>query len=501
MLVEKEIIGPATHWYRDEVTGLPRKLVVTPELTKYWHEQGNKMLGLGLTVPVPCEHDFSAHPMTPADKLKNNAGWVKEYRLKDNVLFGVVDITDDEIAKKLPNTIRWTSPWISSFDDGQGRNWKNVISHLALTTRPRIVKQAPFSGIAAALSLATDITINDITSNGFCLSKAGKLVERKKDKKLRPQFPIAFSLFSGGIKLAEDEDMVALKDDGDEEESPKPKKKKSNPSGDDNSSDGDEVTPPDDKSGLEPFKDPAGDVSMEELLADLLGALDIHVEKTPGNEDQFKRALYNAAMTKIHELTGKARGQDSGMMNDPNQPPGGQPPGGQQPPNPLIQQEQQPMYMSLEEINKITDTTMKGIALSMYNENVKLRSEMDADRKKLNSLNDAKLKEENAKRLTRVQMLSKLSPRVKADLDAMLALPSMALSMGDGGTVIDPMAQTLAVLEKGLSDIPRLLITDVAALSVAPQPTDGDMLSEEAADRISDEFARKMGYPPAQKAV
>src|SRR3990167_7500297 len=100
MQVEKEIIGPGTHWYRDEATGLPRKLVVTPELTHHWHEQGNKMLGFGLTVPVPCEHDFSAHPMTPADKLKNNAGWVKEYRLKDNVLFGVVDVQDEELAKK-----------------------------------------------------------------------------------------------------------------------------------------------------------------------------------------------------------------------------------------------------------------------------------------------------------------------------------------------------------------------------------------------------------------
>ena len=132
MLVEKEIIGIGNHWYRDEATGLPRKLVVTPELTKYWHEQGNKMLGLGLTVPVPCEHDFSIHPMTPAEKMKNNAGWVKEYRLgtpnkdgtraADDVLFGVVDIQDEELAKKLPKTIRWTSPWISSFDDGQGRD-------------------------------------------------------------------------------------------------------------------------------------------------------------------------------------------------------------------------------------------------------------------------------------------------------------------------------------------------------------------------------------------
>ena len=157
------------------------------------------------------------------------------------------------------------------------------------------------------------------------------------------------------------------------------------------------------------------------------------------------------------------------------------------------------MYMSLEEINKIPDTTMKTIALSMYNENVKLRSEMDSDRKRLNSLNDAKLKEENAKRSTRVQMLSKLSPRVKADLDAMIALPAMALSMGEGGVVVDPMAQTLSVLEKGLSDMPTLLRTDSASLSVQQHPTDEDMLTQEAADEISDRMARKMGAAPLEQ--
>jgi hypothetical protein len=40
--------------------------------------------------------------------------------------------------------------------------------------------------------------------------------------------------------------------------------------------------------------------------------------------------------------------------------------------------------------------------------------------------------------------------KLGADLDAMLALPAMALSMGDGGSVVDPMATTLAVAEATL---------------------------------------------------
>mgnify|MGYP001619627737 CR=1 FL=1 len=157
------------------------------------------------------------------------------------------------------------------------------------------------------------------------------------------------------------------------------------------------------------------------------------------------------------------------------------------------------MYMSLEDINKIPDPTMKGIALSMYNENVKLRAEVDASTKTANSLRDAKLKDASAQRTTRVQMLGKLSPKVKTDLDAMLALPAMALSMGDGGAVVDPMAQTLAVLEKGLADMPRLLTTDASALSVAPQPSDDEML-QEVIDQTADNFARMMGCPPERKA-
>ena len=156
------------------------------------------------------------------------------------------------------------------------------------------------------------------------------------------------------------------------------------------------------------------------------------------------------------------------------------------------------MYMSLDEINALPDP-MKGVALAMYHENVKLRAEMDADKKTVNSLRDAKLKEAGAQRATRVAFLGKVSPRVKADLDAMMASPAMALSMGDGGEVVDPMASTLAMLEKGLGDMPRLLTADRAALSVQPQPQDADTLTDERADEIAESQARKMGCTPTEK--
>lgn len=155
--------------------------------------------------------------------------------------------------------------------------------------------------------------------------------------------------------------------------------------------------------------------------------------------------------------------------------------------------------LSLEDIQKIGDPIMKRIAFSLYEENEKLRKDVEASKKVTDSLRDAKLKEATAQRATRVQLLGKLSPRVKDHLDAMMAQPSMALSMGDGGMVVDPMAQTLAVLEQGLADMPHLLTTDRSALSVAPQPQDADMLSEERTNEIADSFSRMMGCAPATK--
>ena len=121
MLVEKEVIRDGTYFYIDEKTKLPQKLVVTPELRKHWHDQGNAMLGDGLPIPVPYEHDFKQNPMTPKEQLLGNAGEVKQYKMKGDKLLSVVDVQDPEVKGKIGRSIRWTSPWFSSFVDGNGK--------------------------------------------------------------------------------------------------------------------------------------------------------------------------------------------------------------------------------------------------------------------------------------------------------------------------------------------------------------------------------------------
>lgn len=152
------------------------------------------------------------------------------------------------------------------------------------------------------------------------------------------------------------------------------------------------------------------------------------------------------------------------------------------------------MFMSLEEINKLPEPT-KSVALSLYNDNIKVRAEAEANAKIVASLRDAKLKEARDARQTRVALLSARSPKVKADLDAMLALPAMALSLGDGGQVIDPMASTLDILEKGLVNLPALLTSDRTALSIAAQPTD-DQMTKDREDELADSLATMMGCAP-----
>ena len=459
MLIEKEVIGPGTYWYIDEKTGVPRKWTVTAAETKRLHDDGNRMLAAGLSVPVPFEHDFQAHPMTPKEKLLNNAGEIKEYRMKGEKLWSVVDVQDEEAKKKVGTSIRWTSPWISSFTDGDGHKWDNVIAHLALTTRPRVTKQEPFKSIAAALSMATD----HVATEGFCVSKAGRLVVRKKDKKLRPQYPMAFSMVFAA-PIVDDDDMPELTDDGDD-------------------------APDVDMDGApDPLADQTGDVKMEELLCDLLSALGVQMPENVG-EAEFKRKLYEATMSKVKELTGKAQSAGSAQSQPNTTSPAG---GG----NPLIQQEQQPMYMSIEEAQAIQDPVMRKVALSMLEQNTALQAKLEAQAKVTESFRTSRLNEAAAKRASRIQLLSKLSPKIKPELDAMLALPSMALSLGDDGAVIDPMAPTLAMLEKQQVDMPTLLKTDARALAVAAQPSDESILSGEQEDQLVDSFATMMGAAP-----
>lgn len=204
MEVRKEVIRTGKHVYIGH-DGRPAVLDTTKDKIDHYFNSGNAMLAAGIPIPVPLEHQPTATPMNAMDRaahlVRHNVGETKRYErdtIKDPTtgedihrVLSVLDIKDPQIAGKVKDgSVRWCSPWISSFVDGAGKAWNEVISHIALTTRPRIHAQQAFENIGAALSVVGQV--KDPPKDGFFLLREGLL---KQDG--QPAYPIAFSMMTG----------------------------------------------------------------------------------------------------------------------------------------------------------------------------------------------------------------------------------------------------------------------------------------------------------------
>jgi hypothetical protein len=522
MLVWKEVIpGPGTYWYLDQETNLPRTIRFTPEGIRHLHDQGKRMLQAGLSIPVPVEHQPTAVPLTAPQKaaqnLLNNAGWVSDWRLHGEGLWSLVDVQDPEIAKKLPKTIRWTSPWITSFMDGDGRKWEGVVGHLALTTRPRISKQQPFPSVAAAMSWAGLLHTQAFDpahpgasyapGKGLAFSRAGLL--SGEGTLLKPAYPVAFSLYSGGIPLAAPELMEAAA-------KPKPKPKEP-PSGPAKGPPGDAkvgdvpakpegtpapgTTPPGEPGqpgmpgmpGMEPsLVDSDGDIPVHEVIGDLLETMGVLLEEgTTG--DNFLERLYKAVMSKMKE--GGKMGADMGTdpNNLTNQPPGGKNPN-DLPPNPPGQrmnvvQEQPPLYMSLadarEKAKGITDPTARAMVDAML-------SHQEVEGRKTAALQQRMLAEAKAVRDRRVEAACRRNPSPAFREKVLAMVKDARLSIADDGTIHDTANAALEVVETMVS-LPDLLLSRHATQQDHPQDAHPGEISQKRMDDVADEFCRNVG--------
>lgn len=450
MIVQKELASPNTStWYTDEQTGLPKRLDVTPELIAYWHQSGLEMLAAGLSIPVPLEHQPDAKPMTAAERaasqLKNNTGWVKDFSIANGKLYSNLDIEDAEVAKKLPTTIKWTSPYFNSFiDPTSGKERHGVITHIALTSRPRFTQQQPFPTIAAAMNYIGNVAPANPKSikGSFSLSRAGRLT--KTGNTFKPSFPLAFSLWSGGIALASDE-MFDKKPPADDK--PKP------------DAGIDPLLTPDEP---ESKVDSAGDISIYEVLADLLAAdgteLMGHV-----TEDSFNDLLYKALMEKIKN---KSAGAD--MTGDPMKPP---PP----PANPVMQ-ESAPMMMSLEKIKTITDPDTRAMAEMAFS-------------LQQNAFNVAKERREK-----RIEALVKKRKDESFKAKLLGLASGAAFSLGTDGVVKDSMGEFLDALEMGVVNLPSMLEKNGQSPIEEEQPKDSaSNLSPERRSEIVNRLVKQAG--------
>jgi hypothetical protein len=101
-----------------------------------WLANFEAMTDAGIRVPVPWGHSYDP---------RDNAGFVSELELRDGALWGLLDVPDAAAAEKLGRTVRAVSVSVNPhFVDGSGRDWGEVIEHVALTNYPVVTGQGEF---------------------------------------------------------------------------------------------------------------------------------------------------------------------------------------------------------------------------------------------------------------------------------------------------------------------------------------------------------------------
>ncbi len=502
MRVRKEVVREGTYAYRDKA-GKLQSVTATPELIKYWGDSGNAMRQAGHRIPVPIEHDTTAHPLTPAEKLLNNAGEVESYEfghveengVKKQALFSWNEIHDERVKGKITDgTIKWTSPAFDSFTDATGKRWEGVITHLALTSRPAFTEQEPFQ---AQFSLTPLVPTLANLPNGVCLSRAG-LVREATPGTFQPLYPVAFSLWAGA-KFAFDEEggekKPPKKDKGDGEKAPP--KKGAAPGAEGEEEEGEESPFGGDEEGgmaskpkfdpmtgqpiKESLVDPDGDIDVWCVLAYLAEmALDVDL----GDEEITAENGPEKLLEIFKEALRKKLGEDAGMGA---QPPGAPPvPAGKPASNPIIQ-EQQPLYMSLntmtaEEANKIPDPTMRKIAL-----------ELVESRRQNESLRQKAFKDKMAERTKRVTNISRFLPDDKRE-PILAGIAGAKFSLADDGTVNDEAEALLLLGEAIIGTMPALLKGGTFSIEEQPSETKGGTPPGRM-EEVEKEFRRNAGVP------
>lgn len=101
-----------------------------------WRDRFDAMRDAGIRVPVPWGHSYDP---------RDNAGFLEELELRDGALWGLLNLPMPDDADRVGKTVEAVSVSIHpSFVDGTGREWGEVIEHVALTNYPIVTEQADF---------------------------------------------------------------------------------------------------------------------------------------------------------------------------------------------------------------------------------------------------------------------------------------------------------------------------------------------------------------------
>jgi len=113
---------------------------VTADTNKHWALVFSQMKEAGIRVPVP-----DGHTTDP----KKNRGWLVDLFVDDEELISVIDILgEDHALVAARSDVSLYVP--ATFVDGEGREWKRPITHVALCTDPVIPGLGQFVPMAAS---------------------------------------------------------------------------------------------------------------------------------------------------------------------------------------------------------------------------------------------------------------------------------------------------------------------------------------------------------------
>jgi hypothetical protein len=147
------------------------------------------VLAAGHSIPLFFAHKplgaVDGGPVQDAGQATaDTVGWLRGIdQTQDGALRATIDVTDPAAAEKIKNgSIRFTSPeMVPEYIDGHGREFKNVVRHMALTSIPRSPDQGDF-----AVAGAAQFSLDDF--EGPIVTKKQTRKEREIERTIGGQF-------------------------------------------------------------------------------------------------------------------------------------------------------------------------------------------------------------------------------------------------------------------------------------------------------------------------
>jgi hypothetical protein len=164
-----EVLAPGRRFLGFNEDGSKRYADFTPEYCEDMYRRNSALLAAGIPVPVSWDHRDDAKPGRrlsyddwASERARGVAGHALRYELEPGKrVMGVINIPDDTDGRQAEK-VRFCSPEIDYFTDGDGKNWGEVFTHIALTPRPRQHRQRPIARLSmlsnGPIRLAVDPT-------------------------------------------------------------------------------------------------------------------------------------------------------------------------------------------------------------------------------------------------------------------------------------------------------------------------------------------------------